>query len=551
MAAAVPAETLDLLAKQLAESKFREVADACEKLAVAVPTDVRVWRILIRCYVELDRFRDVFMTMDRMLEFHSFEELYCHNAYFGPDGYIALGLRRRRDFAFLLLTLLVAGAAAEIGGRWGFDAAFLSLLAGAIVALAAEIFVRAWAGYRFGLPGEGLIAPGRKTNPFVFYVADKPLYEYDDVLGFRYVPRQSWTQVAVAPEGIVERRRLASDRHGNLLPTDEDFDPRTLNILTIGDSFTCLPGNGDVYAGAENAEWPYIMKVFLEQEIGAGKTRVMNFARVSNGVLQMMASAAQKAAELKPDLVIIAFLTRDMERPPRYVSPVNVAGKMRQFMHHTRGALIPDFLEAVDMAQVDARVSQELSVDQEATFLKDARANNEMFLRRLSGRMFQLKATNRSLLLDLVLARSVFTHFDREPLDYKAAVRVIDATSYDQDPRFAESLAALNATNVPVMFVHLPEVQELKTKSFMPHSKTGEQLFRSFMKLLGKPVYFLSQYLDLPPEEVTRQFNRTSYDIHPSLWTKTVYADLITQLVLNECKSNKTLRRKIGMNDVA
>ncbi|MCA0201949.1 MAG: hypothetical protein LCH56_14145 [Proteobacteria bacterium] len=292
------------------------------------------------------------------------------------------------------------------------------------------------------------------------------------------------------------------------------------------------------------------MKVFLDQEIGVGKTRVMNFGRVSNGILQMMKSAAQKATELKPDLLIIAFLTRDMERPLRYVSPLNIAGTIRQYMHHERDEL-PDFLRAQEMGQIDARAAQELGSDEEVDFLRDVRARYATVLRRLSGRMFRLRDMHRSVLLDELVTGTVFTAFDLPPLDYKPTIRSIDVTSYDQNSEFQEIFDTLNACDVPVIFVHLPEAQEMKTKTFVPHSAVGGQLLGSFKKLIKKPVYFLSQYIDLPPEEIDKKFDHTDYDFHPSLWTKTVYADLITQLVLNECKANETMRSKAGLNNVA
>lgn len=550
MAATISPEVVDRLTKLMAASKFREAAELCEGLTASTPEDARPWRILLKCYVELDQFRAAFRTMDRMLRFHPWEELYCHRTYFGADGYLEMMLRRRFDFACLVCAIGIGAVTAELVGRLSWTAGAIFVLTVIIAAFAAELFSRAWSGYRYGLPGEGLITPLGKANPFVFYVTDKPIYKYDDTFGFHYVPNQQWTQLAIGDEGIVERRAFSSDRHGNLRPSDEELEPGTLNIVVIGDSFTCLPANGHKFGGADNVEWPFIMKTFLEQELGAGKTRVMNFGRVSNGVLQMMNSAAQKADELKPDLVIIAFLTRDLERPPRYVSALNVAGWMRQLMHPNRSPM-PDFLHATDIGQIDARAAESLSGEQEAAFLADVRAQHEMLTRRVSGRMFRIRDLRRSFFLNYLIAGTVFTRFDLLPLDYKPAIRSIDVTSYDQHPLFQQSLDALDATKIPVIFIHLPEAEELKGKKFVPHSHTGAHLLSSFKKLITKPAYFLAQYVDLAPDDVARQFGRTAYDNHPSLWTKTIYADLITQLVLNECKANPALRRKIGLNDEA
>ncbi|MCA0201950.1 MAG: tetratricopeptide repeat protein [Proteobacteria bacterium] len=240
MPAEISAETIALLSKLVAGSKFQEAAKICERLTAASPDDARGWRTLLKCYVELGEFRRAFLTMDRMLERHPWEELYCFRTYFGVDGYLGVELQRRRDFTYFLLTVVIGVCIAEIGGRFGPIAALFSLAGCVVLALLVELGARARAGCRFGLRGEGVLAPFGKANPFVFYVADSQLYKYDDIFGFHYVAQQKWVQVAVGQDGIIDRRRLSSDRHGNLHPTDEEFESHTLNIAVIGDSFTAF-----------------------------------------------------------------------------------------------------------------------------------------------------------------------------------------------------------------------------------------------------------------------------------------------------------------------
>ena len=110
------------------------------------------------------------------------------------------------------------------------------------------------------------------------------------------------------------------------------FRSDCLNILVVGDSFTTFLGNGATIDGLVEVEWPYFLKSKLAEQLG-DKIRIKNFGRPSAGVLQMVDLAAAQCQVEEPDIVIIAFITRDLLRRRRYQTTLTVGGGLREVMY--------------------------------------------------------------------------------------------------------------------------------------------------------------------------------------------------------------------------
>ena len=92
-------------------------------------------------------------------------------------------------------------------------------------------------------------------------------------------------------------------------------------MLVFGDSFTANVQHGGL-------TWPDLFESDLDASLPSDVV-VMNFARGGYGVLQMFDLAAAKAEELRPDMVIIAFISGDLERNRFWRSVRRIGGRTR------------------------------------------------------------------------------------------------------------------------------------------------------------------------------------------------------------------------------
>ena len=476
--------------------------------------------------------RGAFGKLEKHLETSILDEVKSRQ-YFSRDGLLGKASRKRSDALVSILTFSIFVGTAEVAGRVGIAAAFSLLVGVLVVMLTAETVTRAWAWRRFGISGEGVLAPALSVPDGVTTATSDWIYEFNAEYGFDFRRNASVFKVHIR-DGIVTRStRIDTDSQGNVTPTDSAFDDNALNILVVGDSFTCDPGNSALSADATHLEWPNLLKLNLEKALGAGSTRIMNCARPSFGVLQMIDLAAAKLRELKPDIIILAFISRDLERARRYISRLTIAGRMRELMHADRTDT-PHLSGAADVSIIDARITEELiashlSAGSPSPALNDIRLHILRLVRRASGRTFSIFAANRSCLVDLALCGTIFTRMERPP---QGTFPSLDYTDFGQDAKFVESLAAIRATATRLLLVHLPEARELVIGEVLARKGTGFALLQSLNSRSGEPLHFLGGKIKASPDEIAARFRRAHGDAHPSLWAKQLYADAITPLVL-------------------
>jgi hypothetical protein len=145
--------------------------------------------------------------------------------------------------------------------------------------------------------------PDRKLK---YRAYSRPTDTFDREFGYSYVPGVRALFASVDRGYPAACRNVVINELGNTDRIDRAYDDADFRVLVFGDSFTANVQHGGL-------TWPDLFESDLDASLRSDLV-VMNFARGGYGVLQMFDLAATKAAELRPDMVIIAFISGDLER---------------------------------------------------------------------------------------------------------------------------------------------------------------------------------------------------------------------------------------------
>lgn len=133
-----------------------------------------------------------------------------------------------------------------------------------------------------------------ENSPSVTGELGKPLLEIDPVLG--WVPKANLNLVNE------DGQRITTNGDGFRAGHDYEHSPDKLNILVIGDSFT-FGSDAD-----DGSVWPTIL------QNRRSEWNVINLAVPAYGTDQMLILLRQYISTYKPDIVIAAFISDDLNR---------------------------------------------------------------------------------------------------------------------------------------------------------------------------------------------------------------------------------------------
>ena len=155
----------------------------------------------------------------------------------------------------------------------------------------------------------------------LFGVYDKSLWEFDQRFGYVYPPGRTVHLTVLNGGKVVSCRQLPPiNAEGNVGDIKGDYASADLKVAVFGDSFTATQDNG--------VTWPNILQDRLTERLHR-KVNVVNFGRDGYSLLQMFDLAAAKVPEWKPDLVMIAFVTDDLDRARFWRTAIEADGEER------------------------------------------------------------------------------------------------------------------------------------------------------------------------------------------------------------------------------
>jgi hypothetical protein len=352
-----------------------------------------------------------------------------------------------------------------------------------------------------------------------------PLTRFHPEFGYEYIPGQVIDRAFIRRGYPVLCSQARINRSGSPSAYGEPPDNGSFTILVFGDSFTA-----NLFAGG--LTWPDALQAELQEKLSP-RIRVLNFARSAYGVLQMFDLARRKIAELKPDLVLFAFLTDDLTRTRSWRTTRYQDGEVRVLVSPDPMP-DPEPGRAVDAALHNSAITREWC----DSMLASPRPNDSL-LSALNRRYRELRREYRAgvdfgtLSRSFVFDRLVHVTAFRGHTVSTTITRFADST-YSTDPRFTQSLFEIRRTGVPYCLIHLPTYPDLRDREY--HMNEQERHLIEDLKRLtqGEIFDFLSYYSKkFPagyPGDLADLFI-SPYDLHPSAKGIAVYAQVTAEML--------------------
>ena len=353
---------------------------------------------------------------------------------------------------------------------------------------------------------------------------------YDENYGYTYNANKQIYSVAIRNDGTPSSCSIAHEINslGNFEaePTPKELSAPRKKILVFGDSFTSLAHNKET--------WVSLTAKKLKAQLGAD-IRFINFGRDGYGLLQMFDLAADKIAEFKPDMVIFAFITDDLNRR-RFWRKIKQDGPTSMWY--------VAFDNADNETSPDSRIGQ----------FMDSRVSKEACPAILAGQQSELLKElvdyfyrAKEMSVNKVPAPSFFAGYSflwnrirtGEALPGKKTKLTTDL-SFSKDVRLIKDIEKIKSTGVPFVFLHLPILEEMQKGHWTP-STQQQSLLDELMNLTGqRDVLFLSKYMVMAQKDYDT-FKITPTDGHPSATGINNYAEAMVKLFKDHQDIRKTL----------
>jgi hypothetical protein len=358
-----------------------------------------------------------------------------------------------------------------------------------------------------------------------YSAVDDVLTEFNLEFGYSYVANKSNNSVFVHNGYPVMCTQGTINELGNTNRIKGNYEDATVKILVFGDSFTANTQLNGI-------TWPDLLQDELEARLNQD-VNVINFGRGAYGILQIFDLARTKVQELKPDLVIFAFITSDLVRA-RFWRMVNFINGEKRDLVMAEPSEAADLSKSIDATLVNSMITREWCEDMLVTVDKDdalLKALNEEFIQRKREAYNPVKfnSLSTSFVFNRIVHNDPFRGFTKPAL-----IPRFSESSYAADSRFIEDVNYINQSNIPYYIIQLPTYEDLKAGDY----KLGEQeqsLFESLQEVTGKQVINFIEYAsshDSNNLEDLKKLFLSSYDLHPSLQGIRFYADVVSEMLI-------------------
>jgi len=346
------------------------------------------------------------------------------------------------------------------------------------------------------------------SRPVSFHIVNGVFGQYDREFGQRFPPsskkvlslvsdgRVTWCPGVIASanvDGLGGRSTLADARNADYV------------IFTTGDSFS--------YWMQSALTIPDVVETLLGERTGL-KVVNLNFARGAYGILQMLTLAAEMYPALKPQLIVVQFITDDLTRGRWWTREAVIDGRTRSQM-----ASRPDFNDprtTNDEDVVDGRATEEwcrreLHAARPDAVVKDSVSFRGVYLRS-KGIAFEPFSLTKSYLIE-----AVWSTFFGRPFYSQTAFSLmprVTAEEFLADPGYRAAIQKLKQSGVPVVLVHLPNKAEiLFGRPF--RGRATESIWTHLERDLGTRIVTLAELPNHPPPPPTIDLQPNN--AHPNL----------------------------------
>lgn len=392
----------------------------------------------------------------------------------------------------------------------------------ALCLLAAEVGYRLWLLRKIAQWDRAL---DYKVTPSVYV-------EFDPRYGERFKPdSELWVSYVVDGRlawGTIISRSNRDGLGGRT--TIDEYRRAAVKLLAFGDSFTHWNQGG--------ATWPDLLQDDLRRALRQD-VAVLDYARGGYGLLQMLDLAADKAAEHRPDLIVIAAIGDDFTRARWWSQEIRRDGIIR-WMLSEHPDDYSDYRIAIDYMLVDPGATREWSLERLAAgggpdpVLAGANAQ----FRKIRDEVAAVRRDFHSWALD----RSYLVHRLTHGHPFTVPVQTIPRFDFDDfaaDARTRSNLRRLAATGIPLLLIYLPTAQEMKARECFAGRRV-RRLMASLERLAGTRFRLLQREYR---GKVPAKMDLLPYDAHPSRQGLQLYADAVTPMVLAELAARSAAPR--------
>jgi hypothetical protein len=352
----------------------------------------------------------------------------------------------------------------------------------------------------------------------ILRLADSKYGQLDERLGVRYLPNTSLS-FAYLIDGAVKEClpnisvTNADGFRGNDLLAD--FHNSKYKILFAGDSFSHWNNKGMTIPD-------FVKKELVQNDLDSS---ILNTAGGAFGLIHMLANAAYFSEKLKPDSIVIAFVTDDIRRDWWVTGAiVDKDGRVRpRIAKRKEGLEIGN--EGQDEYIIDPRVNMAWCEKMKSGGIK----NDEIIK---SSYEFYHHQNERPLFFfwDRLIFKATGKSIYKKQVGSIPQIQDIESVRSDKNYRNAVSI--LQDLKIPIHFVHLPRGRELKEKK-VSFNALETDILDMMVQDLSASLFFQHDFSDFPTD-ITWEVS--PYDAHPSFDASAFYGKYLARYLI---KNNK------------
>lgn len=361
----------------------------------------------------------------------------------------------------------------------------------------------------------------RQGYRYYFQSVDAPLYRFDPDIGYRHRPNVTLHHRQFDPDNhLLISNVIRVNNLGHIAPRDDMiYKPRSeFRIAILGDSFTACITN--------DVPWPVLLEDILNTDdtlkrmLNVSTFKVINLGMSGTGIVQWARVYEHEVERFDPDLVIVNFVTDDIQRKFLYRTTVNLHTPTTDYSLTLTCTSLPLTLDNKDCALVRIIVIDPRIVNDKKELVRIKREIHEERVKRIPW----------FALYPELLARAVGYRFGLRARLHPGS----DFTLYyeNQDEAMNASLEALRAItskHPKVLILHNPTYDELRSR------KTPSSVLELMKKDRHLKIQLMTQFLPVQTDDahIKRWFN-LPYDAHFSNYGAGVYARAVYKKIRYE-----------------
>lgn len=385
-------------------------------------------------------------------------------------------------------------------------------------------------GYRFylvtSMPDRFVSSGMTGDHPSLWYYQHSP-YRYSEEFGYEYVP-------GVHNGGAINNGKVTScfsslmniNERGNVARIRGSYEDAEIRVLVFGDSFGV--------SGRAGPQWPEFLQDYLSERSGRN-VHVVNFSRDGYGILQMFDLAASKIVEWKPDIVVIAFITKDLTRGRFWRGKAILDGRERIMT-----SVIPDSnfswgtagdIYLMNSSASDEWCQQALSTQRADDPIAASLEQTLLIGRQRSSHLANAYSTSQSFVIDLILRGEPF--FSTVAAAPPSIWPQHDLRSFDEDADMRQNVQQIKSASTNLVLFHLAHYPELKQlDEFASADERSMSLIESLATLTGEPIIGTLEHAK-SIGDVDDMVIHPRSNTHPSIEGSRFYADAVATALLH------------------